>query len=378
MEWSQDPASLFSIPTGISYLNHAYMAPQLRRISEDGMKAIESKERPWNIGANDFFTPVEELRKEASVILGCTPNCVSLVPSVSYGVGTAAKVLPSKSSGNILLLAEQFPSNVYPWLERSKATGEKVIFVEKSHRNWTEALLGEISANTSVIAIPECHWTDGSRINLQQISAAAKDVGASLVLDLTQSLGAVPFSADAIDPDFVLAAGYKWLMGPYSLGYMYVAKRHHDKAPMENNWITRKDSHQFAALVDYGDTYEPGARRFDVGERSNFFLVPMALAGLRQINQWGVEKIAQGLQFTIQQIISEANKRGWRTLSPDEQSPHMTGIRHPDVLPEGLMDGLIKQSVYVSIRGDSIRVSPHLYTTREDISRLFSALDTLS
>jgi selenocysteine lyase/cysteine desulfurase len=370
--------SLYTIPHDVSYLNTAYMAPQLKSVTQAGLETIPKKEHPWNIGVEAFFAPVEALRREASQLFACGPDDVAIVPSVSYGIGVAAHNLPSRKKGEILVLAEQFPSNVYPWQARAQATEETVVFVaRKDHEGWTEALMAAISSQTTVIAIPGCHWTDGTTVDLETVSQAAKEVGASLVLDLTQSLGAVPFSVKTVDPDFVVSAGYKWLLGPYSLGYMYVAPRHQKGTPLENNWITREDSHQFAGLVDYRDRYEPGARRYDIGERSNFFLLPMALAALGQLNQWGVESISSEIQKLTQSLIEGAEDRGWEAPASHHRSPHMVGIRKPGGLPDNVLQSFREHGVHVSVRGDSVRVSPHLHNTEEDLMRFFQALDKI-
>ena len=143
--------------------------------------------------------------------------------------------------------------------------------------------------------LPNCHWTDGGLVDLVAIGARCREVGAALVLDVTQSLGAMPFEVGAVRPDYLACATYKWLLGPYSMGFCYVAPHRHEGRPLEHNWIHRKDSEDFAGLVAYRDEYQPGARRYDVGERSNFALMPMVVAALEQIFEWGVDEIAETL-----------------------------------------------------------------------------------
>lgn len=369
--------TLFSIPEQVSYLNTAYMAPQLRSITEKGVAALHKKEHPWEIGLPEFFDPTENLRSLFAQILGTSPEGIALVPSVSYGIGVAAKNTPVKTGGEILLLEEQFPSNVYPWQARSKESGETVRMIARQGDDWTGPLLDAISPNTSLVAIPHCHWTDGTKVDLEAVGAATKRVGASLVLDLTQSLGALPLSLERVAPDFVVCAAYKWLLGPYSMGFMYVAPEHRDGDPLEYNWITRKDSHLFAELVNYRESFEPGSRRFDVGQRSNFFLTPMAEEALRHLVGWGVDSIAETLSHHTQSIVQKAEARGWSAPIQTCRAPHMVGIRSPKPLPEDFLATLAAKGVYVSLRGTSVRISPHLHTSEDDIARLFSALDSV-
>ena len=123
-------------------------------------------------------------------------------------------------------------------------------------------------------------WTSGGRLDLVRIGEACRKLGAALVLDLTQSLGALPFSVgglknnlqNGVQPDFAVAASYKWLLGPYSVGLLYVAPKWQSGMPLEENWIQRANARDFSSLILYTEDYDAGARRFDMGERANFAL----------------------------------------------------------------------------------------------------------
>lgn len=144
--------------------------------------------------------------------------------------------------------------------------------------------------------------------------------------------------------------------------------------PLEQSWLTRAGSEDFARLVDYRDEYRPGARRFDMGEFPQFVLVPMAMAALRQILAWGVNNIQEAISALTGRVAEYAQSEGYAVLPPDERCGHMIGIRHPDGIPSGLADLLTEARVFVSIRGDSIRIAPHLYNDEGDIERLFEVL----
>ena len=128
-----------------------------------------------------------------------------------------------------MVLEDQFPSNVYPWRELAREKGAKLKTVARPQDDdWTAALMDNIDENTAVVAVANCHWTDGSIIDLVKLGQRCKEIKAALVIDATQSLGALPFSVSEVQPDFVIAASYKWLLGPYSLGFMYVNPNYHD------------------------------------------------------------------------------------------------------------------------------------------------------
>jgi selenocysteine lyase/cysteine desulfurase len=218
-------------------------------------------------------------------------------------------------------------------------------------------------------------WTDGARIDLERVGARARQVGALFAVDLTQSLGAMPFDVGAVRPDFLVANGYKWLLGPFGLAYLWVAPEHRSAEPLEHNWINRAGAQNFATLTDYQDAYQPGARRFDVGQRTNFILTPMAIAALTQILAWDISSIASTLQSTTDQIESWAREHGLQPPAGRSRGPHMLEIAIPtDAMDRGPQE-LAQNNVFVGVRGATgLRISPHLYTSNDDLRRLFDTL----
>lgn len=369
---------LFEIPEDIVYLNCAYMSPLLRSVREAGEAGIARKVQPWKVQTNDFFEDAEIARDLFAQIIGADPEGVALIPAASYGLSLAAANLPLKRGQRIVVLDEEFPSNVYPWQAVAQEHGAIVDTVARPQDNdWTQAIVQCIDERTAIVAVPNCHWTDGSLVDVIRVGERAREVGAALVVDATQSVGAYPLDVAEVRPDFLIVAGYKWLLGPYSLGFMYVAPQHRQGKPLEHNWINREGSENFAQLVNYRSTFQAGARRFDVGERSNFILLPMAVAGLRQILQWGVPTIDSTLRELTARIEHMATELGFQTVPGRYRVGHLLGLRHPAGLPSGLAAELAKANVFVSMRGSSIRVSPHLYNTENDIDQFFRVLARL-
>jgi selenocysteine lyase/cysteine desulfurase len=367
---------LFEIPDEITYLNCAYMSPLLRAAREAGEKAIARKSAPWRIAAHDFFEESELLRSLFAELISTDPDSVALIPSASYGLSVAAANLPVSTGQRILLLEDQFPSNVYPWRELADRSGGTIEIVARPPDfDWTGALLPRIDERTAIVAVPHYHWTDGSFIDLELVAEKARTAGAALVVDATQSLGAAPLDLARVRPDFLAAATYKWLLGPYSLGFLYVDPKHHEGRPIEFNWITREGSEDFAGLVRHRDTFQSGARRFDVGERSNFGLLPVAIVALRRIFNWGIPNIAATLAEMTSHIEREARTRLDLQAPPSRyRAPHVIGLRSSTPLASDLPAKLASANVFVSVRGNSIRVSPHLYNTDEDVDRLLAVL----
>ena len=370
---------LFDIPRDIAYLNCAYMSPLLLSAAEAGTTALRRKTRPWEIQIEDFFEDSESLRAAWAAILGAGPDAVALTTSASYGLSLAANHVRVEPGARILLAAEQFPSNVYPWTEKAQRSGGEVRFVPRPEDgDWTRGVLSELDERVAAVALPNVHWTDGGIFDLVRIGARAREAGAALVVDATQSLGAMPLDVNAAQPDFVAGAAYKWLMGPYALGYLYAAPHCRDAAPLEHNWIQRANAREFARLVDYTKDWQPGARRLDAGERSNFALVPAALAAARQVLAWGLENIARTLGPLTARLARAAEELGFTTGPGEYRAPHYLALGLPPGSgPEDLSRvraALSERQVFVSIRGDTVRITPHLYNDDQDLDACIAAL----
>lgn len=366
--------ALFDIPDDVTYLNCASMSPQLAAVTEAGLAGVRSKTAPWTLTARDWFDGAEPLRALFGRLVNADAGAIALVPSASYGLATAAANVPVRPGQSLLVLDREFPSNVYAWRELARRTGGRVRTVScEPGQSWTDALLAAIDDDVAVVATPNCHWTDGSLIDLERVAPAARAAGAALVVDASQSLGAHPLDVELVRPDFLVAVGYKWLMGPYGLGYLYAAPKWcAGGAPIEHSWATRAGAEDFARLVDYNDAYREGARRFDMGEFSQFVLVPMATAALTQVLEWGVGDIGDSLHGLTSLIEREVGRLGCSV--PRERVRHMLGVQIPGGVPAGLADRLASSRVFVSVRGDSIRVSPHLYNDAGDVERFVALL----
>ena len=365
---------LFDIPDAVTYLNCASLSPQLRSVTAAGLASVQAKASPWTYSARDWFDHAEPLRALFGRIVNADADSVALVPAASYGLAVAAANVPMRAGQAVLVIDREFPSNVYTWRELARRTGGVVRTVRREPgASWTDAIVAAIDEQVAVVATPNCHWTDGSVIDLERVGEAVRAVGASLVVDASQSAGAHPIDVKAVQPDFLVAVGYKWLMGPYSLGYLYAAPRWCDHCtPIEQSWMIREGAEDFAQLVNYTDRLRGGARRFDMGESSQFVLLPMATAALEQVVVWGVSEIAASLEPLTSRLAREARELGCGV--PDERVRHMLGVQIPGGVPASLVDRLAKSRVYVSVRGDSIRVAPHLYNDARDIERFVSLL----
>jgi len=372
----------FSLPATVTYLNCAYMSPMMKQVEAAGIQGMRRKQNPMSVSAEDFFTETESLRREfARLIKVKDPRRIVVIPSASYGLSTVARNISLGKGDSVVVMHEQFPSNVYPWRRLTASSGATLCVVAPPEglrdrgKNWNTKLLEAITPGTRVVAMGHVHWAEGTRYDLEQVRKRTREVGAKLIIDGTQSVGAMPFDASRIQPDALICAGYKWLMGPYSIGLAYLSEAFDGGVPLEENWINRLGSEDFAGLVKYEDRYQPGALRFEVGEHSNFILVPMLLAALKQVNQWGPENIQQYCRKITESGIESLRNRGCWIEDEDYRGSHLFGIRFPaGTNLEKIRSNVKRNKISISFRGDAMRISPHVYNTADDISKLVKTI----
>lgn len=364
----------FDLPRDRVWMNCAQMAPLHRNVAEAGKRAVIRKSEPWNAAPASFMSEVEAVRAAFGTLCGASADAIAIVPACSYGIATAAQNLKIEAGRSVVIVEGQFPSNRLIWERRCREADARLIIAQRTGRGAiTEPLLDAIDETTAVVACGAFHWTDATPIDLVAVSERARAVGAALVLDLTQSLGAVPFDCAAIDPDFAVAPSYKWLLGPYSLGGLYVAQRHWNGVPLEESHADRSDG--AAAMAGGTPPYAAGARRFDMGEKTNFQLMPMLLEALQLLNTWRPERIAATLAVRNRRLAAAFAARGFDVPDDSLRAPHYFGLRIPSGVPGDLADRLAAQKVHVSVRAGKLRISPHLWIDDEDEARFVAALD---
>lgn len=358
------------------------MSPLMKSVEEAGIKGIRRKLQPNHVSGDDFFTESEELRREFGKLINCDePNRMVIIPSVSYGMANVANNILLEAGDEILIVDEQFPSNVYPWIKIADKSGAIIKTITppdtKVNRGkiWNKLILESINPKTKLVACGHIHWADGTLFDLVSIREKTREVSALLVIDGTQSIGAIPFDVQLIQPDALVTAGYKSMMGPYSLGMAYYGPVFDHGNPIEENWINRFESENFANLVNYNENYQPKALRYEVGEHSNFILVPMLLNSLNVLNKLGAENIKNYCDSIVTEPIQNLVEHEFWVEDSEYRASNLFGIRLPDTMTmQEAKSRLDRSNVFVSYRGDCIRISPNIFNTQEDLEVLVHAL----
>lgn len=354
------------------YLNGARMGLLPRHTLRAGIRALLDRSQPQQITGEDFFKTVRQLKEAFARLINVSDwQRIAIIPSVSYGMANVANNAWLKPDDEVLVVAEQFPSNVYPWMRKAKV---RIVPPPETYAqysaDWTTRVLEQITPQTRIVALGTVHWTDGTALDLLKIRERSREQDALLVLDGTQSVGAMPFDVAQIQPDALVLGSYKWLLGPYSLGLAYYGEAFDGGTPIEESWMNRKGAEEFAGLTNYVDAYEPKARRYDVGEQSNFQLVPMLLASLEFLEEFPPARIQEYCQQITAEPIKALQELGFQL--PDRRGKHMFGLRLPQKPGKvsRVFEAVSAAGISVSLRGEVLRVAPHLYNTRQDLEEL--------
>jgi len=368
---------LFKLPETITYLNGAYMAPQLKSVEKAGHKAVSEKCFPHQIRPADFFSGPEKLKKTFAKLIDAPDyNNTAIIPSASYGIANAANNVKLEAGDEIIIVDAQFPSNVYAWqkVAEQKSATVKVITPPSDFKDrgkqWNQNILDAISKKTAVVSLGPNHWADGTLFDLKTIREKSTLYNAALIIDASQFIGASPFSVKEIQPEAVVTVGYKWLMGAYGLGMAYYSDAFNDGEPIENNWISRDKSEDFTQLVNYNLNYQPKAGRYNMGECSSFISVPMLIESINQILKWQPDNIQNYCDAISKKVIGKLRNLGCFIEEDAYRSKHLFGIYLPKHIElHDLKTKLTAEQIFVSYRGNAIRVSPNVYNSEEDFEK---------
>ena len=372
---------LFDLPDDIHYLNGAYMSPLMKSVQEAGIAGIKRKSNPSSISSEDFFTPAEEVKLKFAKIIHAPASQIAIIPSASYGLKSAVDNIPSNTGNHAVVLANEFPSDfntVTEWCKKNKKD-LKIIeapeMVAGRARVWTNRILEQINKETCAVVLSAVDWSDGTKFDLKMIGEKCKENNARFIVDGTQSVGAMSMDVAAFKIDALICAGYKWLMGPYSIGLAYYSEDYNTGLPIEDSWMNKSNANDFTKLTRYVDDYKPGAARYNVGEFSNYILLPMLDRALQQIGEWDADAIQDYCGNLIAPLLNFLQENAYWYEENKYRANHLFGfLLPPSVNKDKLLHQLQRSKVFVSLRGDAIRVSPHVYNEEPDIEALIEVL----
>lgn len=354
----------FDLPDDVAYLDTASRGPRPRVAVEAGWSGLARTARPWTVAPDDATVPVEQLRDAFAHLLGAADDLdgVAVVPSVGYGVATAAAGLDLAAGQGVLVLGRELPSAAAGWARLAARRGGELHEVARpADGDWTAAVLAaieDLGDRVGVVSVPACHRLDGGVVDLAQVAQAARSLGAAVAVDASQWLGAAPLDVADLRPDHVFGTAHTWLCGPLGVGFCWVAPEHREGTPLEP-----------------GRTARLGARRFDGGDVADPALVPTALAAIDLVAAWDPGELVAHTRAATGRVADGATALGLAADPVHLRAPHLIALRGgPDLDVAAVVGALADEGVHVGGAGDALRVSVHAFTSDGDVDRFLAAL----
>jgi cysteine desulfurase/selenocysteine lyase len=371
-----DLQNQFPVSENLIYLNHAGVAP-LPRCGRDA--AVNFADENMRLGAVNYprwMQTEQELKQKLCIMLNAeSPDSIALLKNTSEALSIIAYGLDWKAGDNIVLASDEFPSNRIVWQSLARY-GVEVRSVPLSMDGPEAALLAAVDRNTRLLTSSSVQYASGLRMDLQRLGEACKQRDILFCVDAIQSLGAIPFDAQAMHADFVAADGHKWMLGAEGLAVFYCHPRHLERLKLHQyGW------HMVEHAGDYNRSdWEPArsARRFECGS-PNMLGVHILNAGLGLLLEYGLKSIARDLDKNITYLIEKtALMQDIKILSPTLPA-RRSGIftfSAPLAAPE-LYRQLMAEKIVCAQRGGGVRLSPHFYNTEAQLERTLEVLKDL-
>ena len=365
----------FPIVEKYVYLDHAGVAPASRRVQASVEAFLRDALDGGAFHYPSWAKRVHEVRTSCARLIHAEADEIAFVKNTSHGLSLVAEGIDWKAGENILFYEREFPSNIYPWqnLKRKGVEARPVPF--RNGRVQIEDIERLMDSRTRMVSVSSVQFTNGFRIDLKRLGSLCSNRNILFCVDAIQSLGVIPMDVRDCNVDFLSADAHKWLLGPEGIGIFYCRKELAENLnPPLIGWKSVQNEFDFDQphLVLKRD-----AQRFEEGSMNLMGIFGLG-AATDLLLEAGIGDIEQRVLDLGDRIIEEADKRGFKTLTPrarHERGGNVTFRQHVDL--EAVRSGLREKGIMINVRGGGLRVSPHFYNIESDIERLFEAVDGL-
>ncbi len=360
------------------YLNCAYQGPFPRATVERIRQAVELKCNPARMESRHFFDVTESVRKRLAALVGADPSEIALTNSATQGIGIVATGLGLKADDEVVIASNNFPSNLFTWLHLRRLGIRVTVLKPVDGYLRIEDVAAALTPRTRILALDWVSYTSGVRIDLASLGELAHRQGSIFLVDGTQGVGALELDVHALPVDVLAVAAYKFLLGPYSTGFVYLTPRVQDRVDLQViNWLTVEGSEDFDSLPIDQFTLPKTAGVFDVPATANFLNLYALDASLEFVQRAGVRTVTEHCTRLLDRLAEGALRRGLRLSAAAAPERRSTILCFQAESPEAngqMFDKLKAHHVAVSLRHGMIRVSPYLYNDEADIDRLLEII----
>ncbi|MHB8754573.1 MAG: aminotransferase class V-fold PLP-dependent enzyme [Candidatus Acidiferrales bacterium] len=366
---------------GATYLNTAGQGPLPLASARAAQAALEWKKLPHRMPENVYFDLPDRVRALLSRLMGGDPEEFAITSGASSGMAAVAANFGWQPDDEVLVGRGEFPSHFSTFMPLETAGRCRVKIVVPRERFITaEDYIEQITPRTRMVSASLVRFDNGSRLDAARLAVACKKAGAVLLLDLSQCACAIPIDLRAMGADFAVSSGYKWLLSPYGTGFFWARRESMEKLrPAPFYWMALEGARHFHSLPLDTMTPAAGARRWDAAETANFSNLAAMQTSLEFLERVSVKTIVEHNQKLMEQLIERLPRDTCALASPvdaERRGPYVcVTARRPERTRE-LFEKLHDAQVFVSLRENALRISPHLYNTERDIAKLIAVLSS--
>lgn len=364
---------------GVTYLDAASQGPLPLASARAAHSAVEWKKLPHRIPEAEYFGLPDRVRAAVARLIGAEPEEVAVTTGATGGFTAVAAGMDWKPGDEVLVAQGEFPAHFSTWIELKRAAGLRVKIIRPRDRFITaDDYIENLGPRTRLVSASLVRFDDAARLDAPRLAEACHAAGAALLLDASQCAGGMPISVHALGADFIVSAGYKWLLSPYGTGFFWVRRdwiEHLQLGPVY--WMALEGAREFHDLPIGKLKLAPGARRWDSPETSNFFNLSAMEASLEFVQRVGPAAIEEHNAGLIAQLVERLPRDRCVLASPKDAARRGPFVCVAGRKPEETRDlyrKLRESQIIVSFRQGALRIAPHLYNTQRDIARLVSVL----
>lgn len=362
-----------------AYFDHAAVAPLSGPAAKAMQEWIGDLTENGDVGWSQWEAHVEEVRRKGATLLGADPAEIALIRNTTEGISLVAEGFPWQAGDNVVTLADEFPSNVYPWLNLvSRGVETRRVPVDLGRVDLAR-LAEACDRRTRLIAVSWVGYASGGRNDVNELVELARAKGAYLFLDAIQGLGVFPIDVRTTPVDFLAADGHKWLLGPEGAGLLFVRREHLDLLrPLGVGWNSVVQAHNFTHIET---RWKPSAARYEGGTANMAGIMGLG-ASLDLLARFGAGPDSTTLAdqvLDLTDLACDRLKSIGANIASDRDPRHASGIvsfEMPGQSPAHIRQKCQRRGVALGARAGRVRISPHAYNDADDVDKLIDALKT--
>lgn len=373
MDWQALRAEEFPVTANWAYFDHAAAAPLPRRSATAMRTWIAEQESSGVVNWPAWKSKLEQIRRDAASLIHAHPDEVAFITSTTQGIGLIAEGFPWKDGDNIVTAEEEYPSNIYPWMNLANRGVSLRTVPSRNGRVDPHDLAAAMDDRTRILTISHVEWLSGFRNNLDDLAELCHARGVALFVDAIQGLGPLTIDVARTPIDFLATGGHKWLLGPEGAGILYVRREWIERLrPLGVGWHSVTSSYNTPGIHF---ELKPSAQRWE-GGTFNMPGIQAFGASLGLLLELGAEAVSSRILEIAETVRVIAQQAGWVVHGSDraEERSGIVAITRAGVEADPFVRDLRKRGITLASRRGRVRVSPHVYNNREDLDRLAEAL----